>query len=176
MDANEINSLVISSRNGDNTSILKLFQIYRPFLNNFLRTINTNLFDLDDLMQDCYLTLITCIKSYNFNYPFTAYYTKSVKNNIYNLLKHSNESKTIHLNTDFISEEKSFDDILIQKIDIQKLYSCLNSLKEDDRNLLLDLYFNELSLTDIAKNNDLKYITLVKKKDRLISKLKKSMK
>ena len=175
MDANEINSLVISSRNGDNTSILKLFQIYRPFLNNFLRTINTNLFDLDDLMQDCYLTLITCIKSYNFNYPFTAYYTKSVKNNIYNLVKHSKEANLIHCNYDFIVSETTIEDLLIQKIDIQKLYSCLNSLKEDDRNLLLDLYFNELSLTDIAKNNDIKYITLVKKKNRIIKYLKKNM-
>lgn len=175
MNANEINSLVISAQNGDNASILKLFQNYQPFINNFLKTIYSKIYETNDLKQECYITLVSCIKSYNFTYPFTSYYIKSVKNNIYNLIKHSKEANLIHCNYDFIVSETTLEDLLIQKIDIKKLYSCLNSLKDSDRKIIIDYYFNNLSLTEIARKNNLKYITLVKKRNRIIKYLKNNM-
>ncbi|WP_440250802.1 sigma-70 family RNA polymerase sigma factor [Clostridium sp.] len=170
MDYKRIDYLVSKANEKDTDSILELFNLYSPFLNNFLNSINIDSYDINDLKQECYLVLINCLRKYNYNFPFTSYYIKSCKNRIYSLIKFNKEIAIDHY--DFIEDTKEFEDFCIHKLDVFKLKEALKTLSIEDKLIIEDYFFNNMSLIDMSIKYDLKYITLVKRKDRILRKLK----
>ena len=64
MDYKYIESLLLSAKNGDIFSVEKLTEEFTPLIKSlYNKTYLTN-YTKEDLQEECYLTLLKCIKTY----------------------------------------------------------------------------------------------------------------
>ena len=172
MEFKNINELIILAKNGNKQALMELFNNYLPFINNFLKTVSNDSYEFEDLKQECYLTLIKCLEKYDdTTYPFTSYYIKSCKNNVYSFIKTNRNICIDHY--DFIEDTIDLDSVVVHKLNLDKLKLALAHLKPDERRIIIDYFYNNLSLIEMSAKYNLKYITLVKRKNKVLQKLKK---
>lgn len=63
--------------------------------------------------------------------------------------------------------------IIETKILIEDLYRALDSLNDDERNLIEALYFEDKTLTDVAKQGDTNPMKISRLRDKILEKLRK---
>ena len=172
MDFKNINKLIVLAKNGNKQALIELFDNYLPFINNFLKTVANDSYEFEDLKQECYLTLIKCLEKYDdTTYPFTSYYIKSCKNNVYSFIKTNRNICIDHY--DFVEDSVDLDSVVVHKLNLDKLKLALAYLKPEERRIIIDYFYNNLSLIEMSAKYNLKYITLVKRKNKVLQKLKK---
>ena len=76
--------------------------------------------------------------------------------------------------TDTASDEP--EDIVIKKFMVEKLYSCIAKLTNDERRLVCMLFFDGCSERETAKKLGLSSMTVHNKKERILAKLLKLLK
>ena len=95
-----------------------------------------------------------------------------MRNKIVDMLSKSTKIEHSIIDNLIKSENDTLND-LIKSFDLFVLTDSINLLPVLEKSIIQDYFFNKISLTDIAKKNNLKYITTVKKKDRALKKLLK---
>lgn len=73
-------------------------------------------------------------------------------------------------------EAESVEDAAIRKVMADKLHQCLDLLLANERELLIEIYFNEKSEVQIAKEMGMLQRTLNYRKHNILKKLQKMMK
>jgi RNA polymerase sigma factor (sigma-70 family) len=68
------------------------------------------------------------------------------------------------------------DDIVVDKILLEELYSALSELTDDERNLINALFYDERTERDVAAEKGVSQQAVHKKKVRILSDLKKLLK
>lgn len=66
--------------------------------------------------------------------------------------------------------------IVETKLMIEELYRALSSLNDDERELVLDLFFREKSLREAAEERDISHSMIAKRRDSILKKLKDILK
>ncbi|MGO3751664.1 MAG: sigma-70 family RNA polymerase sigma factor [Peptoniphilaceae bacterium] len=71
--------------------------------------------------------------------------------------------------------DKTFDvsQVVETKVLMEKLYDALNSLSDEERELVIELFFEEKTLIDSAKRRDISDVAVLKRRNRILKKLKK---
>ena len=80
------------------------------------------------------------------------------------------------LNHQFAAEEISVEDVAVQAVLIEKLFSCLKLLTPQEQELINELFFKNKSEHQISRETDIAQRTIHDRKVRIICKLKKLMK
>ena len=77
---------------------------------------------------------------------------------------------------DFPLSEPATEDAVIEWIDFETLYRCLDSLDADERNLINALFFEELSIREYAEITGLSKSAVDRRRTKILGKLKEFLK
>lgn len=180
----ELKELIMKAKENDIAAKEELLNRFKPFIIKQCTRVYLKDYTFDDLMQICYLSLLKAIEKFNIdNDNFIAYATVSIKNNLNYLIRQKakiNYEVSIYKET---GENIEFIDTLKDDFEIEKsffhnemvqcLISALHALPYEERYIIESIYFCNKSLKDLSNELNIKYITLAKRKERILKKLKK---
>lgn len=165
-----------NSQEKNNNNLENLTENYNEFLDQIFRFIyfRTNNKEIaEDLTQDCFLSVIKYIKENHVD-NLRAFLYKIAKNKLIDYYRKKNRvfytSETIEEKYEPISN----DDIL-EKQDIKIIIEKLQLLNEEDRDILIMRYLEDLEIKNIAEIIGKSQITTRVKIFRALRKAKKLM-
>lgn len=169
----------------DDQEMTRLVKNFEPLIKKCIRIYIRDMTYFEDAMQQGYLTIIQCVKRFDLNseIPFPGYVKRAA---IYSIRDYAKKIKS-DLSLDEETEEggslldtlSSGDDIekdYFKGIDSKVLKEALKTLTSEQRRVVEDYYFKNISMRDICKNKRCHYMSIVKLKDRALIKLKVEMK
>jgi len=183
MDFNEIEALVASAKTNDKLSKEKLVQEFRPFIINFSNKTFIHGYDTQDIQNECFRILFKCISLYDLSkHRFVAYATNGIKNSINDLIRKSkNRSSTEgfealtlcdDLENTLPSGDLGLEELLCSKSQFESLKEAFNNLSDEEKELIIFVYFKNNSLVNYAYWKNMCYSTANRKKRILLNKLK----
>jgi RNA polymerase sporulation-specific sigma factor len=169
----------------DNEEMAKFVKKFEPLVKKCIRIYIKDMGYFDDAMQQGCLTIIQCVKRFDLDSEtsFLGYVKRAV---IYSIRDYAKKIKS-DLSLDEETEEggtlldtlRSSDDIekdYFNNIYNEALKEAISSLTLDQRRVIEDYYFKNLSMRDICKNKRCHYMSIVKLKERALTKLKNEIK
>lgn len=72
-----------------------------------------------------------------------------------------------------ICSDENIEESIISKEINNVLLNALNKLTEEERNIIIDIYFNGNKMKDYVETHNINYIALAKKKSKILKKLRK---
>jgi RNA polymerase sigma factor, sigma-70 family len=183
MNFNEIEALVAAAKAENKLSKEKLAQEFKPFILNLSSKTFISGYDREDIQNECYRILFNCVSAYNLDrHRFVGYAMSGIKNSINDLIERSikrsptegMEALILSDNLEHIlpSQMDALDDMICDKTALELLKNAINSLSEDERELIIFVYFKNSSLRTYAYWKNMCYSTASKKKQTILNKLK----
>jgi RNA polymerase sigma factor (sigma-70 family) len=176
-----VKDIVLKAREDENVR-LKLLKDFEPLIKKAIKLYVKDKNYFEDAMQQGYLTILSCIKSYDVSskYPFEAYlkraviyairdFSKRIKNNL-SLDEEINEDGGCLL--DIIPSEINIEEENLKSNDIVMLKKALDSLSLSQRQVIEDVYFKGKSMKEVSKHRRCHYMSVVKLKERALNKLR----
>lgn len=158
MDYTYIEELVKKAKANDEVAKKLLYSEFKPFIINLAKKTYIPQYDLNDIINECYISLFKCLKLYNpSTHRFVAYATFGIKNNLNYLIRKSLSSNHHNKNTDL-----SFNDNLDSYLITDNFDVCESLMHTDNIRLTSDaiskLTSTEKELIDFIflKNNTIK--------------------
>lgn len=184
MDFNEIEALVAAAKAENKLSKEKLAEEFKPFILNLSSKTFISGYDREDIQNECYRILFNCVSAYNLDrHRFVGYAMSGIRNSINDLIERSikrspgegSEALILSDNLEHIlpSQMDALDDMLCNKIASELLKNAMNSLSQEERELIIFIYFKNSSLRTYAYWKNMCYSTASKKKQTILNKLKK---
>lgn len=161
--------------------VLKMEEIMRKY-NNYIYTIlnNSNINfskeDSEEIILDVYLSLWNNKEKLDINKSLSAYIGGITKNLI---LKKCRKNKFIENIDDYVDAVSSLQDIEIDYISSQEnqvIIDELEKLKEQDKNIFVLYYYEEMKIKDIASYYKMSESKVKSKLFRIRKKLRKNLK
>ena len=187
----DIDKVITQAKAGDKDSIFIIIQYFAPYIYKIIRNFNIQGTDINDLYQTSCIAIMKAIDKYQSNLnTFKSYVYRSILNEICclarNNKKHNNCVSYNTLNPIFDShsdysdilliDDSNFIDQYFKNEDISLLYQCIAELSNEDRHLILNVYFNNMSFTEYAKKNNIPYNKVIRKKNNILAELHKKIK
>jgi len=184
MNFNEIEALVAGAKAEHELSKEKLAEEFKPFILNLSSKTFINGYDKEDIQNECYRILFNCVSVYDLDrHTFVGYAMSGIRNSINDLIEKSVkrskaegiEALILSDNLEHIlpSEAAALDDMLCNKAASELLKKAINNLSEDEKELIVFIYFKNSSLRTYAYWKNMCYSTAGKKKKTIFDKLKK---
>lgn len=180
-----LDQLVKGAKNGDKKATYEILESLKPFIIKTSKTIFIKGYEMEDLIQIGYVTLMKAITNFKCenNNKFLTYAVSAIKNNFYyEIRKRCRQNSEISLNIkneedletiDLLCSNENIEDNLICKEMNKELELALRKLTDEERNLIIYIYFSGNKMKKYAEEHNINYIALAKKKSRILKKLKK---
>lgn len=177
-------NLIIKAKQEDKQALGEIIDKFIPLINNTANSFYIYGHDTEDIKQIATLSIIKAIKTFDITKEelFTAYVNKCVKNSMYKEIekatkvyykdKESKEISQLLEEKDIISDALSLQDEFIKKEEKLNLEKAISLLEDSERNLLKEIYVENKTLTDYAKENNIEYHKARYSKESTIKKLK----
>ena len=141
------------NNDSNNNNLENLTKNYNEFLDQIFRFIyfRTNNKEIaEDLTQDCFLSVIKYIKENHIIDNLRAFLYKIAKNKLIDYYRQKNR---VFYTNETIEEkyEPISNDNILEKQDIKIIIQKLQLLNEEDRDILVMRYLEDLEIKDIAK-------------------------
>ena len=184
MDYNHIESLLLSAKNGDVSSIETLTEEFTPLIKSLCNKTYLSSYTKEDLQEECYLTLLKCIKTYNpESHRFVAYATNAIKNNLNYLIRKNLKHKEI-TSQDCLTSTGSLDDLNLSsrnKIDEELLHShtkkvileAIKILSDEEKELFIYVILRRNTLKSYSELKNISYSSTSKIKSKVLKKITK---
>ena len=176
MNYNYIESLVVKAKDNKKDAINELIKEFTPYIINISKKTFIPSYTYEDILSECYTSLLVAIKRYNINrHRFVAYALTAIKNNLWLLAK---RNKKINLDyVDFINEiaadDIKIDDNLLNNEEADYLTSIISKLSSEEYTLYKYLFIDNKSIKEYAYINNLQYHTVYWMRKNLLYKIKK---
>lgn len=177
MDFNYVEQLALESKLGIISSKERLLEEFKPFIINFSNNTFIYGFEVQDIQNECYSTLLKCIKMYDpNNHKFVGYAIKSIKNSIFYILRKSKNrasaegSEALTSNGDLeylsLSNKDELDENILKKCEILEIKDALSKLSIDERELIQIIVFQINSVKTYATQKQIPYSTALYKRNK----------
>lgn len=187
MDFDYIEELVKNIKNGDSLCKEKLITQFDPFIKNLCKKTFVDGYELEDLINECYTTLLNSINKYNIeNHRFVAYGTKSIKTSLYSLIHKKNILKEIDgtsslwesTNMEYFlkSSDDSVDSNIISLHEKACLKEAIKKLSTEEKDILINTVLNNTTSKTYSKIKEIPYSTVLRKRKKVVNKLSNSIK
>jgi RNA polymerase sigma-70 factor (ECF subfamily) len=148
----EDNVLMEKVKDGDKTAYETLVIKHRAKAINFAYSFISDLYEAEDVIQECFVKAYINRMSYNPSNTFKTYLFTVIRNCCIDYLRQNKKNRKINLDdiseiADNISPEDSF----IQTERMATILSHLDSLPDDYKTALYLLAFDEMSYNEIAE-------------------------
>jgi RNA polymerase sporulation-specific sigma factor len=183
----EIEACVIRAKNGNKEELLKLLEQYKPFIIKTASGYSIKGFDMYDMIQIGYVTLINAVSKYRVgSNTFSTYAFNSIKNALrYTLRQNFKQSQDMSLNApldssgefvtefmDLVESDEDLEEYIIKREELFELKKAVSRLPFDEIELIVMIYYTGLSLKKYAEKKGLSYQQAVRKRDRILRKLR----
>ena len=141
--------------------------------NNFIKLCTE--YDEECIVMECDLSNL---KKWKAEINHAAYVQKVNKESGYQIISyHQFESEESDIDGEavLIDDKENFEDIVLNKIEIEKLLRLVNQLSDEDKKLIYSFYLTEYPMTDTAfgKENGISRQLVHLRKERALERLKK---
>lgn len=187
----EIEACVIRAKNGNKEELLKIMEQYKPFIIKTAKGFNIKGYDLYDLVQIGYVTLINAVAKYKTgSNTFSTYAYNSIKNAFRYTARGNNKHEgDMSLNApldggaeqgaefiDFIESGENIEEDVLKREEIQGLRRVVSKLPGDEMEFIIMVYYSGASIKTYAEKKGLTYQQAVRKKNRVLEKLRRNIK
>ncbi len=174
MNCKDLESWLDKAQNGDKDAQLLIIQEFMPYIIKKAKAYNIRSFSYQDLRQLGSLAVIKAIHKYKIgSNTFKGYVIRSIDNALAYAGRQGNKKfKEISLQATYIKSrnnlsailknEHSFEEELIYKEEIRQLRAAILRLSQEGKRLIYMVYFQKISLKDIAKTEFLSYNQIVR--------------
>jgi RNA polymerase sporulation-specific sigma factor len=188
MNHYEIEASVMRAKNGNREELLNIMEQYKPFIFKTARTYNIKNYDLYDLVQIGYVTLINVVAKYKTgSNTFSTYAFNSISNAFrYAARQNSKYNGELSLNApldqeadsgaefiDSLESQEKLEETLISRESVTELKRIISKLPADELEFIIMVYYNGASIKTYAEKKGLSYQQAMRKKIRVLDKLKK---
>ena len=172
MNYTQIESLVQSSKQGNNTSKELLAQSFKPFILSISKRTFINGYDFYDIQNECFKILFHCLSLYNpETSKFVAYATNGIRKSLNDLIKKSKNRSHAEGHEALIlcgylehllpSEIPTTEEVLCEKADYQIVISALNKLPSKEKNLITYVFLENNTVRSYAALHNINYSTAI---------------
>ncbi|MFL0246219.1 sigma-70 family RNA polymerase sigma factor [Candidatus Clostridium stratigraminis] len=190
MNHHEIETCVIKAKTGNTEALLKLMEQYKPFIFKTAKDYNIKGFDVYDLAQLGYITLINCTERYKIgSHTFSSYAFNAIKNAFRYAARQNNkyaEEYSLNApvqNDDFegseyiecIASTVNIEEDLIKLEDNKRLKGAIAALSEAELEFVIMVYFSNITVKTYAEKKGLSYIQAIRFKNKILEKLLNKM-
>ncbi|MBU5592523.1 sigma-70 family RNA polymerase sigma factor [Clostridium sp. MSJ-4] len=176
------------AKEGDNKAKTIILEKYKPLLYSLVRSIYIKDYEDDDLIQIGFESILKAIDKYDLNKGanFGGYLKQAIKNNYYYLIRQKAKyNYDVSLNKctedgiefqDMLEDNFYLEEDIINKEEKEELYVALDTLTEEERELLKIIFTKgHGGINYYANLKGIKYGTAAMRKERAIEKLRKIM-
>ena len=71
------------------------------------------------------------------------------------------------------ADEKNLEDLVVDKAMLLILQEAMKELNRQEKELIEDLFYKEMTVRDIAKKEDISHVAVMKRRDKILAKLRK---
>lgn len=178
---------LIEKAKKDKEAMYEVVEAFMPLIKKVVRLYEKDYENFEDEIQEGRLILIKCIRGYDIssNCPFEAYVKKAVYHSLrcYIIKKNSNLDWSLDNEIeegitliDLLDSGVDIEGDIVAKENIKKLRWAIDKLKPKYKDLVIDIYFNKVSMASICKERNCHYMTVVSTKERALKKLYEFMK
>ena len=179
-----IDNLAEEARSGDMESLEELIKRMYPLLWSGIRKCFRDFQDREDMLQDGNLELILALKDFDpeKGVPILGYLKSRIR---YFYMNEKKPPETISLNATYGEEDEEFigllesDTNILEEIigyeSIMELRKAVESLPEMQNRVIVDLFFNGLSLGETAEVNGIAYRTVVNTRAAALKNLRRAL-
>lgn len=186
MNLREIKACVTSAKNGSQEDLVKILEQFKPFVIKTAKTYNIRSFDMQDLWQIGYMTLMNAVTKYKKgSNTFSSYAYNAIKNSYkYTARTDGKYSRNLSLNVplgecdipsmdfiDCIEDPENFEVTLERCENIKEVKSAVTKLTKDESELVAMVYYSEIPLKRYAERKNIKYLQAIRKKNKILKKL-----
>lgn len=138
---------------GDNDAFYEVVDLCNEKLIFYINRFINNLDISEEIAADCFVELVVHPKRFKYRSSILTYLLSIAHNKCVNYIRRNSKYKSVSLDEIVcISDEyKAFEDKIIENERYKMLNIALDDLKEEYREVLHLLYFEELSYEEIAK-------------------------
>jgi RNA polymerase sporulation-specific sigma factor len=168
----------------DTESEVLILERLKPLIISSIRKYNNDWSEYDDLIQEGRELILICIRDYNptINVPFLGYIKSRLK---YFYLNKSKIKKNLSLNDSFGEDGEEYLELLesgeniledvLEKERYINLREWIETLPKREKEVLLDFFFMDLTITQISKKYNVTYRTVLNQKSNALKKLRERM-
>ena len=188
LDFVKIEELALLSKKGDMEAKEELAEEFKPFILNLAKkACNINGYDFEDVRNECFSSLFSCLKHYSpEKHRFVAYAIISIKNSVgllkrYSKRKASTDSSSALILTDKLENVLSSDNVFVEEEIIKrannlKLKKAYDKLKDNEKDLINYVYVRNHTLRQYSVYRNLSYSKVINRKKITLKKLKLCLK
>ena len=140
--------IVHRCRAGERAAFEELFEIYQPRLKYYLRRLDSGDTNIDDILQDVWLTVFKKIHKLKNAQSFAAWLYRIARNKLYDRFRRKDRFVSLPEEDEFSVSgcaEPTFDEN-----DAENLHRALNKLKPHHREVLTLSFIEQMSYQSIA--------------------------
>lgn len=71
------------------------------------------------------------------------------------------------------ADEKNLEDLVVDKAMLLILQEAMKELNRQEKDLIDDLFYKEMTVRDVAKIEDISHVAVMKRRDKILAKLRK---
>jgi RNA polymerase sigma factor, sigma-70 family len=183
----EIEACVIRAKNGNKAELLKLLEQYKPYIIKEASKYNIPGWDLYDLIQSSYITLIHAVEKYKKgSNRFGSYAFTAISNNLRYVARENlkgqipfsldaeistgedNSSRFV----DMLESPENVEEDVLTAERLREVRKAVSKLPFDEMQLVIMVYYTGMSLRTYAQKTGISYSTALRKRDRILKKLR----
>ncbi|NLZ49292.1 MAG: sigma-70 family RNA polymerase sigma factor [Clostridiales bacterium] len=186
----EVEAAVKRAQNGNKEELIKILDNFKAYIYKTSNKYNIKNYDMYDLLQIAYVALINAVAKYRVgSNTFTSYAMISIQNAIKLTLRDNvNYGTEVSLNAPMASEDgdpiefletlkndEDMEENVIKTLQYGYLRKAIAKLPADEQELIIMVYYHNCPLTVYAKKKKISYANALRKRDKILNKLKKSL-
>lgn len=159
-------SLIGAFRNGDERAFSELLQRYEKYAYNIALNCVKNDYDAEDILQDCFIKLITSTQNFRMESKFSTWLYSVVYFTSIDYLRKKKRTFVTELRLEDYKniEDEESSDWMMKEIKYENLQKAIGLLATEDATIITLFYFMSQSLNDISAIIQVQNINTVKVK------------
>lgn len=174
--ADDMENLVKNAKEGDSNSMAVILNKFKYFIIKHAKKYVVPSHDFEDLIQHGFLSIIKAVQLYKLgSNNFTTYCSNAIINNFKALLKgHIKHYREVQNEAILNIQVYDFtlEDEVIAYDETKRAIKLLNSLPEEERNILSGVFLQNKTLKEVAATYDINYRQAVEIKRKALIKLR----
>jgi RNA polymerase sigma-70 factor (ECF subfamily) len=135
-------------RDGERAAFEELFEMYQPRLKYYLRRLDSGSANIDDTLQDIWLTVFRKIRKLKDAKVFTVWLYRIARNKVYDEFR--NKERLTRLPEEVDIPVSGSDEPVFDANDAEKLHAALNELEPIHREVITLSFIEQMSYQSIA--------------------------
>jgi RNA polymerase sigma-70 factor (ECF subfamily) len=145
---NRLEQIVHRCRDGERTAFEELFEMYQPRLKYYVRRLDSGGGNIDDTLQDIWLTVFRKIQELKDAQFFTVWLYRIARNKVYDEFRNKDRFTRLPEEDEIPVSDSA--EPLFDTSDTEKLHTALNRLKPHHREVLTLSFIEQMPYQSIA--------------------------